>query len=197
MTHRCRRGRASARDVPLRCCSHAAAPAPRRNIAHQTPGRRRSLWTELLPRLACNCSPWEHSCPGLQSRFVSPRPLATENISMAPPVLAPVMTPSLLSALKNHPDLPRHTWYIIASTALTVLNRPDEIPRVYADAVGTGAPDVAGPSAAPEEQLSITQRIREALVKTAVIGGMPKVFPDPRTTIPPGTTIAACPCLRV
>lgn len=98
---------------------------------------------------------------------------------MAPPV----MTPALLASLKNHPNLPRHSWYIIASSALTVLNRPEEIPKVYTYAV-EATPQGAGQPITPEEQLSITRRIREALIKISMIGGMPKVFPIPRATSP-------------
>ncbi len=94
--------------------------------------------------------------------------------------LPAVITPALLSSIRRHPHLPRHTWYYITATALTALNRPDEIPKVYKHALDHG-PD--GVDATPDhgEQLTISRRMREALLKTAAVVGLPKV----------NTTIAA------
>lgn len=80
------------------------------------------------------------------------------------PVLPSIVAPALLSSIRNHPHLPHHTWYIIAATALSVLNRSDEIPKVYKHAVdyGVRATDC---KQAHEEQLEISRRMREALVK--------------------------------
>lgn len=94
---------------------------------------------------------------------------------MTPIQAASVFTPALLSTLRNHPALPAHSWYIIAASALTVLNRPDEIQNIYSFAIergGHGAEVKPG----PEEQLSVTRRIREALIKTSAVGGVPKVI---------------------
>ena len=88
--------------------------------------------------------------------------------------MAPIITPTLLASIRRHPHLPRHSWYFIAATTLSILNRPDEIPKIYQNAIDQGL----GPSdAAPgrEEQLTISRRMREALVKAAAIGGLPKV----------------------
>ncbi|KAL8282937.1 hypothetical protein RB597_010357 [Gaeumannomyces tritici] len=87
-----------------------------------------------------------------------------------------IVTPALLATIRKQPNLPRNTWYFVTATTLTVLNRPDEIATVYKHALE--APDV-GPGScppSPEEQLSISRRIREALVKTAAIGGLPKTI---------------------
>lgn len=81
-------------------------------------------------------------------------------------VLPPILTPELLNSIREYSDLPPRTWYIIAVTTLTILNRPDEIPKVYEHALQFG------PSRTPsnldhEEQLEILRRIREALIKQA------------------------------
>ncbi|KAF3016557.1 hypothetical protein E8E14_012551 [Neopestalotiopsis sp. 37M] len=83
------------------------------------------------------------------------------------------MTPALLSTLRNHPVLPQHSWYIIAASALTILNRPDEIAKVYAFAVEHG---IHGAEVKPNDadKLDISRRIREALIKTSAVGGLPK-----------------------
>ena len=90
--------------------------------------------------------------------------------------LPPIVTPALLSSIRCHPNLPAHMWYCIAATTLSQLNRPDEIPKVYQYALqhGAGRADVAVPSR--NEMLRISRRIREALVKAAAVGGVPKVI---------------------
>lgn len=88
--------------------------------------------------------------------------------------LSSAITPALLSVLRNHPALPRHSWYIIAASALTVLNRPDEIGKIYASAIEEGGHSLDAKPAL-ERQLDISRRIREALIKTSAIGGIPKV----------------------
>ncbi|PMD66441.1 uncharacterized protein K444DRAFT_606730 [Hyaloscypha bicolor E] len=88
---------------------------------------------------------------------------------LAPP---PVLTPDLLKSIREHPDLPPRTWYIIAATTLTILNRPDEIPRIYEHAATFGPRST---SSRPE-QLTILRRMREALIKTSAVGGVPKII---------------------
>lgn len=95
--------------------------------------------------------------------------------------LPTIITPSLVHSLKSNPQLPKHTWYIVSSVTLSALNRPDEIPAVFRDAIACGA------SAAPtqldrddevvglKEQLRIARRMREALVKSAAVIGVPRV----------------------
>lgn len=89
--------------------------------------------------------------------------------------LPAVVTPSLLSAIRSYPRLPQNSWYLLAATALSTLNRPDEIPKVFTHALehGGGAKDVK-PS--QDEQLQIARRTREALVKSAAIIGLPKTI---------------------
>jgi len=100
-----------------------------------------------------------------------------------PPSLPSIVTPSLLSAIRGHPQLPRHTWYFIAGVTLSALNRPDEIPKVYRCAIeNVGDRDLGGVEAAQservrqEEQLRISRKLREGLVKSAAITGLPKTI---------------------
>ncbi|KAL2268540.1 hypothetical protein VTJ83DRAFT_3386 [Remersonia thermophila] len=84
-----------------------------------------------------------------------------------------IITPALLSSLRAHPNLPAHTWYFIAAVTLSQLNRPDEIPKVYLHALRT-TPDGLTPS--HDEKLQISRRMREALVKAAAVGGVPRTI---------------------
>jgi hypothetical protein len=88
-------------------------------------------------------------------------------------VLPSIVTPALLSSIRNYPHLPHHIWYFIAATTLSIVNRPDEIPNLYKHMMdhGAGATDY---KPAHEEQLKISRRVREALVKAGAIGGLPK-----------------------
>lgn len=105
------------------------------------------------------------------------------SLDAMPPLLAPVITPALLSRLRNHPTLPRHTWYLIAAATLTVLNRPDEISKVYTYALEHGS-DGVDYKPGLEEQLKISRRMREALIKTSAISGVPKVLGNNRARYP-------------
>lgn len=98
--------------------------------------------------------------------------------------LIPIITPALLASLRKHPALPPRCWYFIAASALTILNRPDEIPKIYKDAIDKGH-GPANDSPGLEEQLTISRRMREALVKTTAIGGLPKVGCPVSVTITP------------
>lgn len=88
--------------------------------------------------------------------------------------LPSIVTPALLSSIRGQPQLPHHSWYFIAGVTLSVLNRPNEIADVFKCAMETGPGNV---SIKPEhdEQLRIARKMREALVKAAPIGGLPKV----------------------
>ena len=90
-----------------------------------------------------------------------------------PPVS--IITPALLFSIRRQPHLPRHAWYFLTSVTLSVLNLPHEIPTVfkYAMEKGAGSCDV---EPGHDEQLEIARKMREALVKAAPIGGLPKVL---------------------
>lgn len=88
--------------------------------------------------------------------------------------LPSLVTPVLLTLIRGQPQLPAHSWYFIAGVTLSVLNRPDEIATIFKHAIegGPGSRDTK-----PEhgEQLKIARKLREAIVKAAPIGGLPKV----------------------
>lgn len=90
-------------------------------------------------------------------------------------MLPPFILPALLSSIRGHPNLPVHSWYIISGVALSVLNRPDEISKVFKYAIEKGEGLVEA-SPGHHEQLYIARRMREALLKAVPIGGLPKVL---------------------
>jgi hypothetical protein len=98
--------------------------------------------------------------------------------------LSSIITPSLLQSLRSHPQLPKHAWYIVSSVTLSALNLPDEIGHVFKDAIGAdvsvSASELEGSEHVVdvEEQLRIVRRMREALVKSSAVVGLPKVRDD-------------------
>ncbi|KAL1619310.1 hypothetical protein SLS56_010148 [Neofusicoccum ribis] len=101
---------------------------------------------------------------------------------MAPLTLQPVLTPALLHSFRSHPQLPKHVWYYVTGVTLSALNRPDEVPAVFSYALENGA-DAASPvrngaeqHTDVEEQLYMARRMREGLLKSAAIVGVPKVI---------------------
>ena len=93
---------------------------------------------------------------------------------MSPVSLPAIATPAFLSSVRAHPQLPLHTWYFITGVTLSVLNRPDEIPKVFQYALEKGVDRTEPKPPKHEEQLEIARKMREALVKMAPIGGLPK-----------------------
>lgn len=89
--------------------------------------------------------------------------------------LTPILTPALLATIRKQPNLPRNTWYFITATTLSALNRSDELPKILRSAIeeSPGAEGSGVPSR--DEQLRISRRLREALLKASAVGGMPKV----------------------
>ncbi|KAK4151176.1 hypothetical protein C8A00DRAFT_17388 [Chaetomidium leptoderma] len=87
--------------------------------------------------------------------------------------LPAIITPALLSSIRGYPNLPGHTWYFIAATALSLLNRPDEVAKVYQHALRHGPGDTT-PSR--DDKLRISRRMREALIKAAAVGGVPRTI---------------------
>lgn len=109
----------------------------------------------------------------------------------------PILNPALLNSIKSTPNLPVGAWYLVTAVTLTVLNRPFEIPTVWSYALANSAipgseteafvkqqyeAEAAGKTndaAAPREDgkesaLAIARRLREGLLKSAIIGGLPK-----------------------
>ncbi|POS78638.1 hypothetical protein DHEL01_v202968 [Diaporthe helianthi] len=91
----------------------------------------------------------------------------------------PSLTPRLLDTLRTQPGMPGDMWYAVVATTLCVLNRPEDIPDVFRHAVAADA--AAG--------VSIARRLREALLKTSAIGGLPKTInalQELKKAVPPG-----------
>lgn len=99
---------------------------------------------------------------------------------MAPPT---IMTEAFVSAIRKDPLLPRHAWYLVSGVTLSALNRPEEIRAVYRHAIekGAGSSDIV-PS--HEERLEISRKMREALVKSSAVCGLPKVSVTKPRSIP-------------
>lgn len=102
---------------------------------------------------------------------------------MTESLLPTVVTPALLDTLRGQENLPDDVWYFVVGATLCILNRPEEIQTVYKHAVARcqsrrgGQDGVSLPADAEHEELRIARRLREALLKTSAIGGMPKVSP--------------------
>ncbi|CUS07054.1 unnamed protein product [Tuber aestivum] len=104
--------------------------------------------------------------------------------------LSPIATSPLLKSLHHHPNLPIHTFYFVAAVAFSVINRPQEIPRIWEYAVEEAAipgsetegyveRELIGniiQNGERESALTIHRKLREAILKSAAIGGLPKAI---------------------
>lgn len=88
--------------------------------------------------------------------------------------MKPILTPTLLAAIRKQPNLPRNTWYFVTATTLSALNRPDELPEVFKNAIEEGSETTGNDIPSRDDQLRISRRLREALLKASAVGGMPK-----------------------
>lgn len=96
-----------------------------------------------------------------------------------PPTLPAILSPSLLHSLRNNSRIPPGVWYYATAVTLSALNRPDEIPRVFESAIADDSIDQVAGSRSPDSsspQLSVARRLRESLVKSAAIVGLPKTI---------------------
>ncbi|KAF2501277.1 hypothetical protein BU16DRAFT_522264 [Lophium mytilinum] len=96
---------------------------------------------------------------------------------MSPPQQLPaVVSPSLLASLRDNAQLPAHAWYIVAGVTLSAINRPEEIPKIFTSAIehGVGSRERGPPVHA--EQLRIARKLREGLIKSLAVVGMPKTI---------------------
>lgn len=79
-----------------------------------------------------------------------------------------------MHAWRTKPNLPANSWYFVAGSTLSTLNRPDESARVLQHVLKHGpGSDSACPSM--ETQLMMARKMREAMVKLTAIAGLPKV----------------------
>lgn len=90
-----------------------------------------------------------------------------------------LLTTEVMHALRTKSNLPANTWYYVAGSTLSTLNRPDEAARVLEHVLNHGpGSESARPSV--ETQLMMARKMREAMVKLTAITGLPKVSPiDP------------------
>lgn len=102
---------------------------------------------------------------------------------MPPPrALTCSLSQSHVISLRYNRRIPPQCWYFIAGVTLSALNRPNEIPAVYRvamDEVGgwKRGQDAKGEGRHQERQ-RIVDRMREGLVKSAAVVGLPKVQPQ-------------------
>jgi len=89
--------------------------------------------------------------------------------------LPTIVTPALLASLRSHAKLPLHSWYFVTSVVLSMLNRPDQIPIVFQYAIENG-PTPTDSNPGRGEKLQIARKLREALIKSSAIGGLPKTI---------------------
>ncbi|KAH7032884.1 AhpD-like protein [Microdochium trichocladiopsis] len=85
----------------------------------------------------------------------------------------PMLKQALWTSLAKDVAMPHGAWYLVASATLAVLNRPREIQQVFTYALSDLEHSRDGPGA-HKEKLEVSRRIRESLVKTSAIAGLPK-----------------------
>ena len=88
-----------------------------------------------------------------------------------------VLNPSHITRLRTNPRIPPNCWYYVACVTLSALNRPYEIPRVFraaVDDVSERHGDDGGARVSRERQRA-ADRMREGLVRSAAVVGLPKV----------------------
>ncbi|KAI9724584.1 MAG: hypothetical protein M1828_003607 [Chrysothrix sp. TS-e1954] len=91
--------------------------------------------------------------------------------------LPTVLTSQFLSYLRNHRCLPRDSWYFVAGVTLSALNLPHELPRLLTYALNDdSAPPQQKAPQSHDERLRLARRLREGLIKSAAIVGLPKTI---------------------
>jgi len=67
----------------------------------------------------------------------------------------------------------RNPWYIVAAVAFSASNRPEGVPRVFEHVLE----DLRAPGAnsLPSDEKLLAQKIRDALFKSGIMSGYPKV----------------------
>jgi hypothetical protein len=89
-----------------------------------------------------------------------------------------ILTSDFIASIATAEDLPTDVWYFIVAVTLSSLNLPEE----------TGAILHYTIDAKPEvEQVRIARRIREALIKSAPVVGLPKVSYHSRSFLATGS----------
>lgn len=78
-----------------------------------------------------------------------------------------ILTPTTLSQLASWPLLTT-SWFFVAAATLSICNQPNEIPRIFEYAIANRPSD--------QQELTIARKMREALLKTSALGGLPKAI---------------------
>lgn len=78
-----------------------------------------------------------------------------------------IITPDRLAKLASTPLLSK-SWYFVAAATFSVCNQPDEIPKIFEYMINN--------QTSHDDQLAVAQQIREALLKGAALGGLPKTI---------------------
>lgn len=84
-------------------------------------------------------------------------------------IMTSILIPSRLSILANTPHL-ADRWFFIAAAAFSVCNVPEAVPVIYNYAID----NIKDKS--PEAKFDISQKMRESLLKSAALGGLPKAI---------------------
>lgn len=83
--------------------------------------------------------------------------------------MSSILIPSRLSKLANTPYL-ADRWFFIAAAAFSVCNVPEAVPVIYNYAID----NIKDKS--PEAKFDVSQKMRESLLKSAALGGLPKAI---------------------
>ena len=110
--------------------------------------------------------------------------------------MADLATPEFLSSLKatyppETPNSPPHLWAIVAAVAFGASNVPEAVPAVFTYALqdlirSQQATGISGDTA-HEAQLLLARKIREAILQSGLLSGMPRV-----RVIPSSLSLASC-----
>jgi alkylhydroperoxidase/carboxymuconolactone decarboxylase family protein YurZ len=75
-----------------------------------------------------------------------------------------ILTPARLAQLAATPLL-ENSWYYVAAATFSVCNEPEEVPRIF---------EYMMSRTNPSDQMAMSRNMREALLKGAALGGLPK-----------------------
>lgn len=79
----------------------------------------------------------------------------------------PILTPARLQTLSSFPLLSSN-WYYLAAATFSVCNAPEEVPVILEYMLQK--------TSGQTQQFEVAQKIREAILKSAALGGLPKAI---------------------
>lgn len=90
-----------------------------------------------------------------------------------------VATYEFLSRLKGlyptRSQSPKNPWYYVAAVAFSASNLPEAVPLVYQYALNDLQQTPSEPAIAHQESLLLVRKIKDALFKSGMLSGYPKV----------------------